>query len=312
MWALVNETVVLPPGLGGLGPHCRRRRAFPKICCQQNLFIPGSVRPSRLKKNLDLAKTDIFAFVDYSAIHPIDADPFSHGQMLELKRRGLDGIVFEVGPEGMGSTLGRLVRGAHDAGLKVQIDLRDGTTPVLESISEGCMIDKHGFINGKDPIKNPSHLLSLTFGLDDKNIPKDGRTGIQYRAGKVDVLVRDILSLGGGLWGKTVTDICLPMGPDGVWVYPSSPAFFHQHAHWHLFFKQVGAPNFYERGSNWLYPSHKCWWCQPDWSERKENFPGAGQYMCFDRWLLQDLKDHAEAAGCPEWGAPPIRGRVLG
>ena len=32
-------------------------------------------------------------------------------------------------------------------------------------------------------------------------------------------------------------------------------------------------------------------------------FPGVGEFQCFDRYMLADLREKAEAAGHPEWCA---------
>lgn len=32
-------------------------------------------------------------------------------------------------------------------------------------------------------------------------------------------------------------------------------------------------------------------------------FPGVGEFQCYDRYMLEDLKRQAEAAGHPEWWA---------
>lgn len=35
------------------------------------------------------------------------------------------------------------------------------------------------------------------------------------------------------------------------------------------------------------------------------NFPGVGEFQCYDLYMTTQLKDTANAAGHPEWGVPP-------
>jgi Glycosyl hydrolase family 14 len=35
-------------------------------------------------------------------------------------------------------------------------------------------------------------------------------------------------------------------------------------------------------------------------------FPGVGEFQCYDKYMLRDLKAAADAVGHPEWWAPPL------
>jgi beta-amylase len=41
----------------------------------------------------------------------------------------------------------------------------------------------------------------------------------------------------------------------------------------------------------------RCLFCVHRW-----RFPGVGEYQCFDKYMLADLRAAAAAAGHPEWG----------
>jgi hypothetical protein len=97
--------------------------------------------------------------------------------------------------------------------------------------------------------------------------------------------------------GSTLVDISVAMGPDGDWVYPSSPAMHGEGALWLLFFEQAGAPNwFVDQWRDYTLGG-------PQVQRAYTEHPGVGEYMCFDPLMLAELEEHALKLGLDSWCA---------
>lgn len=105
---------------------------------------------------------------------------------------------------------------------------------------------------------------------------------------------------GSGFAGAVITDICLPMGPDGVWAYPFSPVVADQDFHWNMFLKMEGAPNYWASATGADAESANVEYEQA--CSNPESYTSTvAEFMCFDKWMQERFKLCATEAGHPEW-----------
>ena len=78
------------------------------------------------------------------------------------------------------------------------------------------------------------------------------------------------------LAGDVVTEICLGLGPCGELRYP---AYQEAPDKWSFMGQRYGSAGF----------------------EVQTGIPGIGEFQCYDRFMLENLKEHAERNGKSEW-----------
>ncbi|KAK9812094.1 hypothetical protein WJX73_006114 [Symbiochloris irregularis] len=87
-----------------------------------------------------------------------------------------------------------------------------------------------------------------------------------------------------GLWGNVVKEICVGTGPCGELRYPA----------------------YQEKGQKWSYMGEKMG--VEGQIQVQRGLPGIGEFQCYDKFMLADLKAAAEKVHEPEWGDPPREG----
>eukprot|EP00884_Botryococcus_braunii_P000062 jgi/Botrbrau1/10056/Bobra.0355s0012.1 len=221
--------------------------------------------------------------------------------LLLLKRLGFDGISLDArweDPQSASKSYLICMRAAQNAGLTVQLNLNfSGLPPGLcpglshEHKMEMLLQGQHGNFN----------MECLSFELDNRPIPGDGRTGMMHITKAAQDIVQSILAEDRELWGTVLTDICLPMGPEGIWAYPFSPLIFDQEWHMSLFFKMLGAPNYWVSApvDNDEPASVKSMGASQ--SSGPHSRERVGEFMCFDKLMLERFKAWVSEAGHPEW-----------
>ncbi len=80
-------------------------------------------------------------------------------------------------------------------------------------------------------------------------------------------------------------------------MYPSSTAMHGEGSQWLMFFEQAGAPNWFV--DKWQRNGIRTNEDRRAYTE----FPGVGEYMCFDASMLAELEEHAHNSGREPWCA---------
>lgn len=117
----------------------------------------------------------------------------------------------------------------------------------------------------------------LSLGVDHEPVLA-GRTPLQCYADFVEEFAQQCRDV--GLWGTTVVEVMVGMGPCGELRYP---AYQEKDQKWSFFGQELATGG----------------------SEVRRGIPGIGEFQCHDRYMLADLAAAANAIGKPEWSQPP-------
>ncbi|CAK0759773.1 hypothetical protein CVIRNUC_002723 [Coccomyxa viridis] len=123
----------------------------------------------------------------------------------------------------------------------------------------------------------------LSLGCDKAPI-LDGRTPLQAYADFIEEFAHQCNLH--DLWGSTVTEICVGTGPCGELRYPA----------------------YQEKGGKWSYFGEMLGTGATGGLSVQRGIPGIGEFQCYDKFMMSDLRNHAEAVNEPEWGDPPREG----
>ncbi|EIE26308.1 glycoside hydrolase, partial [Coccomyxa subellipsoidea C-169] len=217
-------------------------------------------------------------------------------QFATLKEAGAHGVMLDVwwgicerhGPKqyDFGAYM-ELFKKARKHGLKVQAvmsfhagggNVGDGSCDIplpdwviKEVDDEIFYTDKRG---GRD-----HECLSL--GCDHEPVLA-GRTPLQTYADFVGGFAEHCKK--NDLWGSTVTEICVGTGPCGELRYPS---YQEKDGKWSYFGETLG-------GMGDL--------------QVQRGLPGIGEFQCYDKFMMESLRQAAEEVNEEEWGDPPREG----
>eukprot|EP00877_Chromochloris_zofingiensis_P005308 jgi/Chrzof1/14779/Cz09g15250.t1 len=145
---------------------------------------------------------------------------------------------------------------------------------VLEA---GEALEDEIFFTDKDSARDHE---CLSLGCDHEPV-LHGRTPIQAYQDFVEAFISNCLA--NDLWGSTVCEVMVGLGPCGELRYPA----------------------YQEADSKWSYFGPEMFTASGMKVQR--GIPGIGEFQCFDRYMLEDLARAAAEAGHPEWGIPPTQ-----
>eukprot|EP00884_Botryococcus_braunii_P020130 jgi/Botrbrau1/6800/Bobra.0153s0003.1 len=301
--------------VGGKSPGIAiHRKQFPSVHAQaigphKKRFYPDSRRG--LPQKDEMKKTEIFVMLpmdivtvgelsegkEASFIHAPCLNATLLGKQFEaLREGGASGVMLDVwwgicerhGPQQYDFTAYmELFKKAKKHGMKVQAvmsfhqgggNVGDGSTyiPLPPWVQEAGEAARQEIFYTDKNLGRDREYISL--GCDHLPVLA-GRTPLEVYAD----FVHEFCSCCSkeGLWGTTVTEICVGCGPCGELRYPA----------------------YQEDPTKWSYFGDAAW--APVGIQVQRGIPGIGELQCYDQYMLADLKEAAEAAGNPEWGQPP-------
>eukprot|EP00898_Chlorokybus_atmophyticus_P005643 jgi/Chlat1/607/Chrsp103S00957 len=267
--------------------HSARRTIQPKK--ETEIFV---MLPMDIISVGELKEGDEVSFINSPSLNAKLLDK----RFSALKKAGAEGVMMDVwwgicerhGPKKYDfAAYMQLFKKAQKHGLKVQAvmsfhagggNVGDGSTDIPLPpwvLAAGEELGDEVFYTDK---KGGRDHECLSLGCDHEPVLA-GRTPIEVyvdfvKEFKAQCEAKD-------LWGSVVKEICMGTGPCGELRFP---AYQEKGAKWSYFGETVGVP-----GNLTI----------------QRGIPGIGEFQCYDKFMLADLKEEAEKHGVPEWAEPP-------